>query len=209
LVFVSVSFIGDFVLKIGLTGGIGSGKSTVAKCFAALNIPIIDADKIAHELLKPNTATYKKIIAHFGEKILTAKKTLDRNKLRQLIFHNKKERLWLEKLVHPRIRAEMINRITSLKAAPYCVMAIPLLFETKISPKVDRILVVDCPKKTQINRILKRSSYSINQIKAIIATQITRKERLRRADDVIRNTTTVADLKKMVKKLHNHYLSLV
>lgn len=196
------------MLKIGLTGGIGSGKSTVAKCFAKLNIPIIDADKIAHELLKPNTATYKKIIAYFGEKILTTRKALDRNKLRQLIFHNRKERLWLEKLVHPRIRTEMIKRVTSLKA-PYCVMAIPLLFETKISPKVDRILVVDCPKKTQIKRTHERSHYCLNQIKAIIATQIARKERLRRADDVIRNTKTVAGLKKMVKKLHNYYLSLV
>jgi len=196
------------VLKIGLTGGIGSGKSTVAKCFAKLNIPIVDADKIAHELLKPNTAAHKKIITYFGEKILTANKTLDRNKLRQLIFRNKKDRLWLEKLVHPRIRAKMIKRVTTLKA-PYCVMAIPLLFETKISPKVDRILVVDCPKKTQIKRTRERSSYSINQIKAIIATQLDRKERLRRADDVIRNTKTVAELKKMVKKLHNHYLSLV
>lgn len=196
------------MLKIGLTGGIGSGKSTVAKCFAELNIPIIDADKIAHELLKPNTATYKKIITHFSKKFLTARKTLDRNKLRQVIFHNKKERLWLEKLFHPRIRSEMIKRVTALKA-PYCVMAIPLLFETKISPKVDRILVVDCPKKTQIKRTSERSSYSISQIKAIIATQLDRKKRLRLADDVIRNTKTVAELKKLVKKLHNHYLSLV
>lgn len=196
------------MLKIGLTGGIGSGKSAVAKCFAELNIPIIDADKIAHELLKPNTVIYKKILAHFGKKFLTPKKTLDRNKIRQLIFHNKKERLWLEKLVHPRIRTEMIKRVTALKA-PYCVMAIPLLFETKISPKVDRILVIDCPKKTQIKRTHERSNYSINQIKAIIATQLDRKERLKQADDVIRNTETIAELKKKVKKLHNHYLSLV
>ncbi|CAL7964365.1 dephospho-CoA kinase [Gammaproteobacteria bacterium] len=196
------------MLKIGLTGGIGSGKSTVAKYFAKLNIPIIDADKIAHELLEPGTITYKKIVTHFGEEFLTAKKTLDRNKLRQLIFYNKKERLWLEKLIHPRIRSEMIKHIESLEG-PYCIMAIPLLFETKISPKVNRILVVDCPKKNQIDRAHKRNGYSINQIKAIIATQIDRRKRLGRADDVIRNTGTIADLRKMVKKLHNYYLSLV
>lgn len=196
------------MLKIGLTGGIGSGKSTVAKYFAKLNIPIIDADKIAHKLLEPDTITYKKIVAHFGKNFLTPKKTLDRNKLRQLIFHNKKERLWLEKLIHPHICNEMVKCIKLFKA-PYCIMAIPLLFETKNSPKVDRILVVDCSKKVQINRTRKRNSYSIGQIKAIIATQIDRKERLRQADDIIRNTGTIANLKKAVKKLHNYYLSLV
>ena len=203
----SVKTAENHVLKIGLTGGISSGKSTVAKYFAKLNIPIIDADKIAHELLEPNTTTYKKVIAHFGTKFLTAKKTLDRSKLRQLVFHDKKERLWLEKLTHPRIRSEMTKRITSLKA-PYCIMAIPLLFETKASPKIDRILVVDCPKKTQIDRTHKRNNYAINQIKAIIATQINRRERLMQADDIIHNTGTIADLKEMVKKLHDYYLSL-
>lgn len=195
------------MLKIGLTGGISSGKSTVAKYFAKLNIPVIDADKIAHELLKPNTIIYKKIIAHFGVKFLTAKKTLDRDKLRQLVFRNKKERLWLEKLTHPRIKSEMTKRTTSLKA-PYCIMAIPLLFETKTSPKIDRVLVVDCPQKIQIDRTHKRNNYTINQIKAIIAAQINRRERLRQADDIIHNTGKIADLKKMVKKLHNYYLSL-
>ncbi len=196
------------MLKIGLTGGIGSGKSTVAKYFAKLNIPIIDADKIAHKFLEPNTTTYKKITARFGKKILTAKKTLDRSKLRQLIFCNKKERLWLEKLIHPRIRSEMIKHIRSLKE-PYCIMVVPLLFETKNSPKADRILVVDCPKKIQINRVYKRNGYSISQIKAIITTQIDRRERLKQADDIIRNTGTIVNLKKMVKKLHNYYLSLL
>ncbi|MEI8055195.1 MAG: dephospho-CoA kinase [bacterium] len=196
------------MLKIGLTGGIGSGKSTVAKYFAKLNIPVIDADEIAHKLLEPGTITYEKITAHFSRKFLTSKKALDRSKLSQLIFHNQKERLWLEKLIHPCIRSEMVKRVKSLKK-PYCIMAIPLLFEAKTSPKVDRILVVDCPKKTQINRTHKRNSCSISQIKAIIATQIDRNKRLRQADDIINNTGTIADLKKMVKKLHYYYLSLV
>lgn len=196
------------MLKIVLTGGIGSGKSTVSKYFAKLNIPIIDADKIVHELLAINTIIYKKIIKHFGEDILSDKKTLDRKKISELIFHNKKERLWLEKLIHPRVHKEIIKQTKSYKA-PYCIMAIPLFFETRFPPKVDRILVIDCPQKNQISRIRKRNSYSINQAKAIIATQIDRKNRLRQANDVIRNTGTTAELKEMVKKLHNYYLSLV
>ena len=196
------------MLKIGLTGGIGSGKSAAGKYFAKLNIPVIDADEIVHELLKPNTPIYKRIILHFGKNILTNKKTLDRKKLRQLVFHNKKERIWLEKLIHPYVRTEMTKRTKSLKS-PYCVMAIPLFFETKSPPKVDRILIIDCPKKTQIKRIRERNQHTINQIKAILATQISRTERIKQANDVIRNTGTLNELKKMIKKLHNYYLSLV
>ncbi len=199
---------GDFVLKIGLTGGIGSGKSTAAKYFAKLNIPVIDADKITHKLLEPNSIVYKKIVAHFGKSFLTDKKTLDRAKLSQVIFNNKKERAWLEKLIHPRVRAEMGKHAKSLKA-PYCIMAIPLLFETRFLPKLDRILVIDCPKNTQIKRTRARSRHTIKQIQAIIASQISRKERLKRANDIITNSSTLTELKKTVKKWHNYYLSLV
>jgi dephospho-CoA kinase len=196
------------VLKIGLTGGIGSGKSTAAKYFAKLNIPVIDADKIAHEFLQPNTIIYKKIIAHFGKNFLTPKNTLDRTKIRQLIFHNKKARIWLEQLVHPYIRAEMQKRMTAFKT-PYCVMVIPLIFETKFPPRVDRILTIDCPKTTQINRIRKRNRYPIKQIKAMIATQVDRNKRLKHANDVIINNGTLGNLKKTIKKWHDYYLSLV
>jgi dephospho-CoA kinase len=196
------------VLKIGLTGGIGSGKSTAAKCFSELNIPVIDADKIVHELFQPNTAIYKKVLSHFGKNFLTRRKTLDRAKLRELIFRDKKERVWLEKLIHPRVRTEILKRSALLKA-PYCILAIPLLFETKFPPKVDRILVIDCPKKIQVERICKRNRHAIYQIRAIIAVQISRQERLRRADDVIRNVGTLAMLRKKIKKMHNYYLSLV
>ena len=196
------------MLKIALTGGIGSGKSTVAKYFANLKVPIIDADKISHTLLKPGTITYKKIIAHFGKEILTDKKTLDRKKISQLIFNNKKERLWLENLLHPRIYSEMTKQASLLKA-PYCIMVIPLLFETNFSPKMDKILVVDCPKKTQIKRVRERNNLPIKQIKTIISAQIDRKKRLKQADDIIHNTGHIHELKKMVKKLHNYYLSLI
>ena len=178
------------MLKIGLTGGVGSGKSTVAKYFAKLNIPIIDADKIARDLFFNNATVHKKIFSHF--------KTLNRKKISEIIFHDKKERLWLEQLMHPRICKEMI-KLTKLHKAPYCIMEIPLLLETKFPPKVDRILVVDCPKKTQISRASR----------LIIANQIGRGQRLKQVDDIICNTGTMTDLKKMVKKLHNYYLGLL
>lgn len=196
------------MLKIGLTGGIGSGKSVAAKYFSRLNIPVIDADEIVHELLKPNTVIYKKIVAHFGVNFLIRKKILNRAKISKYIFSNKKERLWLEKLVHPYVRAKILKRIKSFNA-PYCILVIPLLFETKFPPKVDRILVIDCPKQTQIKRTYKRNRYTTSQIKAIIEAQADRKERLKKADDIIHNVGTLTAFKKKVKKMHNYYLSLV
>lgn len=196
------------MLKIGLTGGIGSGKSTVSKYFAAFKVPIIDADEIVHELLLPSTVTYKKIVAHFGKDFLGGDKQLNRKKLRDTIFSQDKERIWLEKLLHPAVRTEMRHRIAKT-LAPYCILAVPLLLETKFPIKVDRILVVDCPKKTQIKRIREREPLTIKQAQAIINVQIDRKLRLQKADDIIYNNSTQQNLRKIVKKLHNYYLSLI
>jgi dephospho-CoA kinase len=195
------------MLKIGLTGGIGSGKSTVAKQFAKLKVPIIDADKVARNLLKPNTKTYKKVVSHFGKDFLTKRKTINRKKLRNLIFTSKKERIWLEKLLHPAIRKKMRQLIAKAKT-PYCILMAPLLFETKFPLKIDRVLVIDCWKKDQIKRIRIRDRSSTTQIQAIIKTQISRASRLRKADDIIRNTGTLDSLRKKVKKLHHYYLSI-
>jgi len=195
------------VLKIGLTGGIGSGKSTVAKYFAKLKAPVIDADEIVHKLLEPKTSAYKKIISHFGKTFLTSRKLINKKKLRDVIFSNNKERLWLEKLLHPRTIAQMQGYAKKIHA-PYCIMVIPLLFETKLPIKVDRRLVIDCPKKTQINRIRSRDHAGIKQIQNIIKTQASRGLRLHKADDIIRNTSTLKNLEKEVKKIHLYYLSL-
>lgn len=193
------------MLKIGLTGGIGSGKSTVAKYFAKLKVPIIDADKVAHELTKPGTTPFKKIITRFGKSFLTPKKALDRRKLRETIFTHKKERIWLENLLHPLIRTAM-EKLAAKTTAPYCIMIIPLLFETKSPINVDRILVVDCPKTTQIRRSHKRDNSTVKQLQAIIKAQTKRQIRLQKASDVIHNTGTLEHLKKEVKKLHHNYL---
>lgn len=195
------------MLKIGLTGGIGSGKSTAAKYFTQLKTPVIDADEIVHELLISNTTIYNKIISHFGQNYLTYKKTIDRKKLRNLVFDNKKERLWLEKLLHPKVRTEITKRLTTIHA-PYCIISVPLLFETEHPPQVNRILVIDCPQKIQIMRTHKRNHYTIKQIKAIIANQARRKTRLKQADDIIYNIANLYNFKKQIKKLHHYYLSL-
>ena len=195
------------MIKIGLTGGIGSGKSTVTKYFSRLGVPIIDADEISHELIKPNSPLYKKIIKYFGNEILSKNKQIVRKKLRGLVFSNKNKRLWLENLIHPCIRKQINNNIKLLKT-PYCIVTVPLLFETKFPPKIDRVLVIDCPKNMQIHRVCKRNQCSINHAKAIIDAQINRKERLLHANDIIYNTKSLLELKKMVKRMHEHYLSL-
>lgn len=195
------------MLKIGLTGGIGSGKSTAAKYFTKLRVPVIDADKIARKLLTPNTKIYKKALSHFGKEFLTPRKTINRKKLRDLIFSNKKERIWLEKLLHPAIQQKMHQLVTKTKA-PYCILMAPLLFETKFPLKTDRILAIDCWKKDQIKRSRNRDNGSLKEIQTIIKTQINRASRLRKSDDIIHNTSTLDNLKKEVKKLHRYYLSL-
>lgn len=195
------------MIKIGLTGGIGSGKSTVTKYFSKLGVPIIDADKISHELTGPGSAIYKKIIKHFGGEILNKNNRIDRKKLSKLIFSDEKKRLWLENTIHPYVRKQ-INKTIRLLKTPYCIIDIPLLFETKFPPKIDRILAIDCPKNMQIQRVHKRSKCSINHIKTIIDTQISRKERLLHANDVICNTKSLLELKKMVKRMHEYYLSV-
>jgi dephospho-CoA kinase len=195
------------MLKIGLTGGIGSGKSTVAKYFAEFGITIIDADKIAHELVAVGTGTLTKIIKHFGNKVLTNRGTLNRKYLRKLIFSNRGQKQWLEKLLHPLIYQEMKQRLQQTKS-PYCILVIQLLLETKQEKLVDCILVVDAPQQLQINRTMKKNKMSENEVKAIIATQANREQRLTSADDIIYNDSSLSKLKQQVQQLHQRYLIL-
>lgn len=205
------------MLKVGITGGIGSGKSIVAKCFAKLGVSVIDADEVVHNFLDSSNTVSKKIISHFGDEILVNnkkinKKIIDKKKLHKLIFENKKERIWLENLIHPCVRKEIEKRIKNLNSShrvPYCIIVVPLLFETRHPPKINRVLVVDCPKIMQIKRVCKRNKYSASHVKHIMAAQLNRKERLKRADDVVRNVGTRSQIYKIVKKLHNYYLSLI
>ena len=195
------------MLKIGLTGGIGSGKTTVANRFSALNVPIIDADVIAHEITAPHQTGYDKIVAHFGPALLSANGHLDRAQLREIVFKNPKEKHWLEATLHPVILETMQQKLQTLQA-PYCILVIPLLVETANFSLVDRVLVIDAPESLQIQRTQQRSQLSEAQIRAIIKTQCTSAKRLKAADDVIVNDGDTTVLQQHVEQLHLKYLEM-
>jgi dephospho-CoA kinase len=195
------------MLTIGLTGGIGSGKSAVAHFFAELGVPIIDTDVIARTLVEPGTPTLTKIIEHFGSEFLNSDHSLNRAQLALKIFKDPAEKNWLEQLLHPLIR----QALASLKAkitAPYCIVVIPLLIETLPNPDIDRILVVTAPESLQIKRTLARDQRSPGDIMAIISSQASPEQRLAAADDVIVNDTDLTTLQTAVTRLHQHYLAL-
>ena len=175
------------MLVVGLTGGIGSGKSSVANMFASLGAPVIDADVIARELVANQVNISEQIIQHFGDLVIDPDGSLDRNKLRKIIFADKVARLWLEALLHPLIIQEMQQLLTQITAA-YCIMVIPLLIEaTEPYTLIDRILLVDAPEKLQVERAVNRDRITEVEVKQILASQATRDQRLQMADDVIVN----------------------
>ena len=195
------------MIVIGLTGSIGSGKSTVAHLFAERGVPVIDADVLAKEVTLPATPEYEAIVTRFGGSILNADGTIDRSSLRDIIFNQPEERRWLEALLHPVILKRMRDAITKLQS-PYCIAVIPLLLETEAADFVQRVLVVDIPEETQIERAKLRDNSTSSQIKSIINTQVPRHQRLTKADDVINNTGSPQELVEQVDKLHQMYLKL-
>lgn len=195
------------MLKVGLTGGIGSGKSTVAALFQALNVPVIDADQIARQLVEPGQPALAQIRAQWGDTICHADGSLNRGKLRETIFSDSEQKARLEAILHPLIFQTIEQRVAVLSGV-YCLIDIPLLLETGQQAQVDRILVVDCPLETQIERVMQRNSLSYQQVAAIIANQANREYRLSCADDVIDNAKTPPCLAEQVKNLHNLYLFL-
>lgn len=195
------------MLKIGLTGGIGSGKSTAAKFFADLGVKVFDADDIVHELLKQE-ALKKKLVAYFGEAILDKNKQIDRTNLRQIVLGDEKKRKWLEKLIHPLVYQEMERAYQAINS-PYCIFVIPLLIESP--PKnnfLDRVLLIDSPVDLQIKRVLSRSNYAKEEVRKMLAAQTTKEQRLAKADDIIVNTESLDALKTAVHKMHLKYLQL-
>lgn len=192
---------------VGLTGGIGSGKSVVAKIFADKSVPIIDADITAREITQKGTPALASIVEHFGVNILLPDGSLDRKALRQLIFSDKKQRLWLEELLHPLIRIEMHNQIKNF-SAPYCIAVIPLLLEVEFYSFINRILVVDTKESIQIERVQIRDQINPVEIQAIIDSQAKAQDRRAKAHDIIVNDGTIADLLPQVEKLHALYLEL-
>lgn len=195
------------MLRIGLTGGIGSGKSTVANLFAARGVPVIDTDAIAHELVEPGQPALAEIAARFGADLLDDAGRLDRARLRERVFADSRQRKQLEAILHPRIRAEMERRLAR-SDAPYALLVIPLLFEAGWQDLVDRVLVVDVPPEVQRARVAARDRVATAQIDAILAAQATRDQRCAGADDIIDNSSDNASLEACVDELHRRYLGL-
>ena len=195
-------------LRIGLTGGIASGKSTVTQRFAELGVPVIDADVASRTVVEPGTPGLAQVVARFGAGVLHADGQLDRRALRDLIFKEASLRQALDAILHPLIRAEMEREAAQAKA-PYVVMAIPLLVEGgNAGKRVDRVLVVDADETLQIQRLQARDGGSQEQARAILSSQASRAARLGQADDVILNSGTVAELRQAVDRLHEKYLQL-
>ena len=196
-------------LKIGLTGGIASGKSIVANLFSSLGVSVIDADKISHHLTTKNKPAFEEILEHFGEDILGNDGEFDRKKLRTIIFNNKTLKNDLEHIIHPKV-SEVINKEVQESYDPYVIIMVPLLIETGYSKFVNRILVVDCTLDTQIKRLIKRDHETFESAERIIGHQIEQQNRLKMAHDVIDNdiNTTIKDLENRVEELHQSYLEL-
>jgi dephospho-CoA kinase len=195
------------VLKIGLTGGIGSGKTQAGLMFAELGIITLDADRVAKQISSPGTDAYQAILSHFGPNILQDDGNLNRTKIRDIIFDNKEEKNWIETLLHPKIRQVIAEQIKTTDA-PYIITAIPLLVESKKINFIDRILLIDTDEETQIQRATKRDNTSDKQIIKIIAAQASRTEKISAADDIITNNGSLAELKQKVISMHNFYQSI-
>ena len=195
------------MLVIGLTGGIGCGKTAVTDCFTSLGVPVIDADTVAREVVLPGQPALQAIAEKFGPEAITAEGSLNRNWLREHIFSDAGAKRELEAILHPRIRAEMRRQLGEVDGA-YAIFSIPLLLETGQDKTVDRILVVDCDPELQISRVTQRDDASESQTRAIIATQIDRKSRLTAADDIITNNGSLSELRPQVEALHQKYLNL-
>lgn len=197
------------LLKIGLTGGIASGKSTVCSLFADYNVPIIDADLIARQLVEPGNEAHAEIVHHFGPEILQTDFSLNRKELRQRIFSDPTEKQALETILHPKIRQQLILQSQQVHAAAtYIILAIPLLVELKMSDLVDRTLVIDIEPSLQLKRLQQRDEISPDLAHTMINAQCSPKRRLSYADDIIDNNDNPAALSKQIELLHQKYIKL-
>ncbi|EJV9310739.1 dephospho-CoA kinase [Vibrio vulnificus] len=195
-------------LVIGLTGGIASGKTTVANLFQQhFAIDIVDADIVARQIVAPGSAGLTAIVDHFGADILTCEGELDRGQLRQRIFAHSEEKQWLNALLHPMIRRKMIEDLAQV-SSPYALLVVPLLVENQLQTLCDRVLVVDVEEKTQLQRTMNRDGVDEQQVRAILKAQASRHERLALADDVIKNESKDQDLLQQITDLHQKYLAM-
>ena len=193
--------------RVGLTGGIASGKSTAAKFFGALGIPIIDTDQLARDVVEPGQPPLERLVERFGPSILTPDGHLDRPALRNIVFSDPKARADLEALTHPAIGAAVEAR-SAQAGGPYQILVIPLLVEKSLGSQLDRVLVVDCEEALQIRRLQARDGSTLEQARAILNAQVSRSTRLKAAHDVIKNDGDMSAVRDQVEKLHARYLEL-
>ncbi|QYN44650.1 MULTISPECIES: dephospho-CoA kinase [unclassified Gilliamella] len=191
---------------VALSGGVASGKSTIASLFANLGVPIIDADIIARQIVKVGTEPFIQIVKHFSQEILLPNGELDRSQLREIIFNNEHERLWLNNLLHPLIHQETQRQIARQKAE-YIIWVVPLLVENNLHNFADRVLMIDIPESLQLERLVKRDHISESLAKKMILSQASSAKRLAYADDTIDNDGDLSSLKQQVGKLHQQYLN--
>ncbi|CAD7558147.1 dephospho-CoA kinase [Aeromonas hydrophila] len=192
---------------VAITGGIGSGKTTVANQFAELGIEVVDADVIAREVVEPGTPALAAIAAHFGSEVITPDGQLDRRRLRERVFTDPQAKGWLNALLHPLIRTEMQRQCAAARS-PYCLLVVPLLVENRLTALANRVLVIDVDEATQIERTCRRDGVSREQAQAILAAQASRAERLAAADDVLDNQNgTPEAIKSRILALHETYLA--
>lgn len=195
------------MLVVGVTGGIGSGKSAVSQRFEDRGVTVVDADVVAREVVEPGTAALQAIAEHFGPDVLTASGALDRAALRQVVFADDAERKWLEQLLHPLIGEEIVRQLNGARSE-YAMLVSPLLIETAQRELCDRILVVDVPEAVQVERTMARDGNTREQVERIIASQADRQRRLDSADDVIANDGPLEELDRKVAELHKMYLDI-
>ena len=192
---------------VGLTGGIGSGKSAAAEVFLSLGITVVNADEVARIVVEPETLALKEIRQHFGTVVIQKDGNLNRQKLRELVFNDSAELKWLEALLHPLINKYIQNHLRTA-SSPYAILESPILIESKQYKMVDRVLVIDATEEQQLKRAMQRDTNSQSQIQAIMAKQLNRKDRLENADDIILNDSNLEHLRKKIVSLHKLYLNL-
>ena len=191
---------------VALSGGIASGKSTIADLFAKLGVPIIDADIIARQVVQPGSYAFNQIVKHFSQEILLANGELDRSQLREIIFNNEHERLWLNNLLHPIIQQETQTQI-AMQSKIYLIWVVPLLIENNLHTWADRVLIIDTSFSLQLERLVKRDNISESLAKKMIQSQVSLKKRLSYADDIIVNDGNLSSLTTQVNLLHQQYLN--
>ncbi len=196
------------MFAVGLTGGIASGKTTISNLFARRGVPVIDTDVISRGLLEPGEQAYSQVRAHFGDEVVDADGRIRRARLREIVFGDRREKAWLETMLHPLIYQRSLDTIRRHRRDDYVLVVIPLLFETNFQSLVDRILVVDCPAEVQIERLIARDAIDAGLARQMIAQQLSNDERVARAHDVIDNSRDEADLDAEVERLHRKYTEL-